>query len=211
MKLSERLEKIKAKLEELKKQDKEMMVFGAGDDKFYGTIGHHYELNPVLSEETVAAVEKKLDIKLPEEYRTFIKEVGDGGAGPAWGLFTLEKSYPADEFLKEYPDFCSMTCSYGDAYAEGIRGQKEKGAYYMEVVEGFGGYIKLSDYGHQMTAYMVVGGDEQVGKMWFLDEDGDQVKIAPMMKAGEDWQVSFLDWYEGWLDDSLAEVEKKKA
>jgi hypothetical protein len=210
MKLSERLEKIKAKLEELKKKDKEMMVFGAGDDKFYGTIGHHYELNPVLSEEEIVIVEKKLGISLPEEYRAFIKEHGNGGAGPAWGLFTLENTYPEEEFLKDYPEFCSMTCDYGDDYANGIRGQKEKlkDPYYMETVEGFGGFLKLSNYGHQMTAYMVVGGDQQVGKMWFLNEDGDKLQIAPMMKEGEDWQVSFLDWYEGWLDESLAEVSK---
>ncbi|MCC6643349.1 SMI1/KNR4 family protein [Candidatus Peregrinibacteria bacterium] len=210
MELSERLKSIKNKLEELRKKDKEMKIFGAGDDQFFGTIGHHYELNPVLSEEEILAVEKKLEIKLPEEYRAFIKELGNGGAGPAWGLFTLEKSYPEDEFLKDYPHFCSMTCDYGDDYANGIRGQKLKDPYYMEVVDGFGGFLKLSDYGHQMTAYMVVGGDQQVGKMWFLDEDGDQLKIAPMMKSGDDWQVSFLDWYEGWLEESFAELEKAK-
>jgi len=210
MKYLKRLEEIKAKLADLKTKDQEMKVFGAGDDAFFGMIGHHYELNPVLSEQEIEAEEKKLGIKLPEEYREFLLEVGDGGAGPEWGLFKLDNTHPNDEFLAKYPDFCSMDCSYGDDYAIGIKGQVDKDPYYTEKVEPFGGYLKLADYGHGRTAYMVVGGDQQVGKIWFLDEDGPDPYIVPAIQniPGRDWQVTFLDWFENWLDDSLAELKK---
>jgi len=213
MTIQERLKSIQKKLMELKEKDKDMTIFGAADDVFFNYPGHHYELNPVLSEEQVAAAEKQLGIRLPEEYREFIKTVGDGGAGPEWGLFTLRQSYPSDEFLKEYPDFCSMDCDYADDYANGIKkNHYDKGEMdYMEPVEGFGGYIKLADYGHGMTAYMVVDKAQQTGKMWFINEEGEAgPRIAPMMQniPGRDWQVSFLDWYENWLDDSLDELAK---
>lgn len=208
MTIQKRLEAIKSKLADLKVQDKEMKVWGAGDDLFFRTIGHHYDLKPVVSEAEMVAIEKKLGITVPEEMRAFYTQVGNGGAGPAWGLFQLEYTFPEEEFLKDYPQFCSMTCDYGDDYANGIKGQLDKDPRYMEKVEGFGGFLKLADYGHGMTAYMVVGGDQQVGKMWFLLEDGDVLQIAPMVKKGEDWQMSFLDWYEGWLEDCFKELKK---
>lgn len=215
MTILDRLKVIKGKLLELKEKDKGMTVFGSGDDMFFHYPGHHYELNPVLTEDQIVAVEMKLGIQLPQEYREFLKVVGDGGAGPEWGLFALGKSYPNDDFLKEYPNFCSMVCSYGDAYANGIKEHHlDKGeADYMEPVEPFGGYIKLSDYGHGMCAYMVVGGDQQIGKIWFLNEEGEAgPRIAPATQniPGRDWQVSFLDWYENWLDDSLDSVNLQK-
>lgn len=208
MNTAERLVKIKEKLETLKNKDKEMKVFGAGDDQFFGTIGHHYEMHPVLSEEEVLQEEKKLGIKLPEEYREFLLKIGNGGAGPEWGLFKLENTHPDDEMLKEYPDFCSMECSYADDYANGIKAHLDKDPTYLEPVEPFGGYLKLADYGHGMCAYMVVGGDQQIGKIWFMLEDGGTMQIAPAYQkvAGRDWQASFLDWYENWLDDSLANL-----
>lgn len=207
MNIDQRLESIKEKLALLKSKDKEMKTFGAGDDKFYGTIGHHYELNPVLSEEQIVAVEKKLGIAIPVEYREFLKKVGDGGAGPEWGLFKLENTYPSDELLQQYPEFCSMDCDYADDYANGIKGKLDKDPYYFEEVEGFGGYIKLSDYGHGLTAYMVVDRTQQTGMMWLMEENNG-IRIKPMTQkiSGRGWQVGFLDWYENWLDDSLAKL-----
>jgi hypothetical protein len=46
-------------------------------------------LNPPLAEDEVAAIEARLGITFPPEYRGFITRVGDGGAGPAFGLFRL--------------------------------------------------------------------------------------------------------------------------
>lgn len=221
MTIAERLVKIKEKFELLKSKDKDLKIFGAGDDLFFNVIGHHYEWRPVLTEEQIQATEKKIGVRLPEEYREFLKVLGNGGPGPEWGIFELDNTYPSDDFLEKYPNMISMDCDYADEYAIGIKTHHlDKDPTYMEPVEPFGGYIKLADYGHGMCAYMVVGGDQQVGKIWFMFEDGDVMKIAPAVKRvygtsstpamqkveGRDWQVTFLDWFENWLDDSLAQV-----
>jgi len=210
MTLKARITTVQDKLQQLAAKDKKMSIFGAGDDKFFGTEGHHYALNSALSEAEIVKIEKKLGIKFPKDYREFLKVIGDGGAGPSWGLFKVERSYPSDDFLKQYPEFCSMECPYGDDYANGIKAQMAEDGDYMEKVDAFGGYIKLSDYGHEMTAILIVSG-QQTGKMWFLNEE-DGMEIAPMVQniEGRDWQVSFLDWYENWLDDSWEELNAKK-
>uniref|UniRef100_UPI0034E04A8C SMI1/KNR4 family protein n=1 Tax=Streptomyces flavofungini TaxID=68200 RepID=UPI0034E04A8C len=61
-------------------------VFGA----YFKESGHRFELRPVLSEEQVARVERQDGVRFPDEYRSFLLEVGAGGAGPDYGLFTIE-------------------------------------------------------------------------------------------------------------------------
>lgn len=46
---------------------------------------------PVLTAEEVAEVEAHYGVTLPEDYRTFLMEVGAGGPGPALELSTLKR------------------------------------------------------------------------------------------------------------------------
>ena len=53
----------------------------------FGALEHAYALRPPLGEDGVSAVERKYGVRLPEPYRTFVRDVGSGGAGPGFGLF----------------------------------------------------------------------------------------------------------------------------
>ena len=44
----------------------------------------------LLRKEDLAAIERRLAVKLPPDYRTFLMHAGHGGAGPYYGLFCLE-------------------------------------------------------------------------------------------------------------------------
>jgi hypothetical protein len=50
---------------------------------------HRYRLRRPLSEKRVLAFEAAQGITLPAAYRTFLLSVGDGGAGPHFGLVPL--------------------------------------------------------------------------------------------------------------------------
>ena len=56
-------------------------------------IERHIHLNPCLGEHEVESFEAQYNISLPEAYRRFLLEVGDGGAGPPYyGLVPLAET-----------------------------------------------------------------------------------------------------------------------
>src|SRR5438552_14698202 len=55
----------------------------------FGESAHPYRLHPVLTEAEVLAFQAAHGIRLPDDYREFITRVGNGGAGPYYGLFKL--------------------------------------------------------------------------------------------------------------------------
>ena len=77
--------------------------------------------NPVLPLEELAAWEELAKAALPEDYRTYLTQLGNGGAGPAYGLYPL--SLPKDEIAR----FLRRPCIYSD-------GQEEK---FQDVVQRF--------------------------------------------------------------------------
>ncbi|MFF4344659.1 SMI1/KNR4 family protein [Kitasatospora sp. NPDC001540] len=62
-------------------------VFGARWQGF----GHDFPVEPPLSETDLAEAEKELGVSLPPDYRTFLLEVGAGGAGSFYGAFPLRR------------------------------------------------------------------------------------------------------------------------
>ncbi|WP_328956061.1 SMI1/KNR4 family protein [Kitasatospora purpeofusca] len=62
-------------------------VFGARWQGF----GHDFLVEPPLSETELAEAEEELGVSLPPDYRTFLLEVGAGGAGPFYGVFPLRR------------------------------------------------------------------------------------------------------------------------
>ncbi|MCA9068587.1 MAG: hypothetical protein KDA84_06675, partial [Planctomycetaceae bacterium] len=77
-------------LAEIKKNDPNLKVFGSRI--------HQYQLNPPLPITEVDEFESKYDITFPLDYRVFITEIGNGGAGPYYGLFPFGKYDALREF-----------------------------------------------------------------------------------------------------------------
>jgi hypothetical protein len=75
------MDQVKADLERIRQLDEKPIVFGADS--------HGFETFPTIDEATLLEFETIHGITLPVDYQRFLTEVGDGGAGPYYGIFRL--------------------------------------------------------------------------------------------------------------------------
>jgi hypothetical protein len=206
------------KIEKLDRLDAERRIFGAGF--------HDYQLNPCLDEETVSRLENKYGIHLPEDYRRFLLKVGNGGAGPYYGLFRLgehdggwgfcswEDGYllgdPAAPFLHQdrwnLPDtFWSeapqhqewMSEEESDEAYEAWDARLEEVYWAPSVMNGA---IPVCHRGCALRQWLVVTGSER-GNIWG-DDRVDWGGVYPLVTPGDE-RVTFSEWYVSWLDESI--------
>lgn len=214
----DQLGEIKRKLGLLAEADKDLRLFGA--DK------HKYALNPCLDEAQVREIEQKYGFELPEGYRRFIMELGNGGAGPYYGIDPLEKSFPTrimardpDLMSKPFPLtkelFVMRECLGSTTLDEYYERIETDDAYYDKIQRCVGRFNKprysqgalfICDYGDGITFLLVVKGKER-GNIWVDDRVGDNGAIQPVAaETAPDSRTDFLTWYERWLDVGLAMV-----
>ncbi len=93
--MSGQIDRIKGKIEQLKQLNKEFSLFGSET--------HQYELNPALSLDKIRHFETTHNVTLPGGYVDFLTKIGNGGAGPFYGLEPLEDTLYDDLHYKR-PD-----------------------------------------------------------------------------------------------------------
>lgn len=204
--MKKQLQRIKEKMKKLRDKDAHELLFGAST--------HHYQLNEPLTTAEVAQFEEDYKIQLPTQYKAFLTELGDGGAGPGYGLMPLqiavEKSaqigkpftYTADDpcMLEQCVHFnVEMEKNLSADKLEKLQADKEK--YIQEEYEkATEGIVFLSGQGFGMYDVMVVHG-EGAGSVWWFNF-ADEVGVIPyQLEHGE--PLGFLDWYELNLDAYL--------
>ena len=163
-----------------------------------------------LSEEEVEAFEKEKGIKLPEDYRRFITTVASAGTQPFYGLYSLidNKPKPAYEFNpiveKVFPYTIKNPFWVGKMTDE----EYEKFFNDDEDTSYMQGYIWLCTEGCGMESILIVNteDEETYGTVWFYDLCND-FGIAPIFNPKTQKPMSFLDWLEYWVDQTLKLAE----
>ena len=84
-------------LEELRLLLKEAHAVDASSKEF-GAQRHKYQWRSPASLGSVEKFEHEIGAALPKDYRDFLLQAGDGGAGPYFGLFSLEDVHNALEW-----------------------------------------------------------------------------------------------------------------
>jgi hypothetical protein len=156
----------------------------------FGSAKHRYLLNQPLTQSEVTAFEARYAVSLPEDYRSFLLEVGDGGAGPFYGIFRLDRSHLSarDDLL---PGFLAGEFPHAKPWNDvGDNGPDSEEEYFDPA--HICGSLNLS---HQGCGYMVrlVLNGPQRGTLW---EDGrcSDTGITPFAPG-------FAAWYLRWLND----------
>jgi uncharacterized protein (TIGR02996 family) len=169
----------------------------------YGRGKHKGLLNLTLSESELAAFETEHRVTLPEEYRTFLREVGNGGLGPGCGLSTLAEAVensPSRDLDKPFP------FSFHQDEEMRARRKEDRANQYPEHWEyAQPGVLWLArpmpDYA---SVYLVIAGKDR-GMMWCYGHECGWVRDALTSDEydGDAPFRSFFRWYEDWLDEIL--------
>jgi len=187
----------------------------------FGARHHRFVLNIPLPEPEVAAFEMAHRIRLPDEYRRFLVDVGNGGAGPYYGLFKLGERM-------DLRDLCSWTENDGvvgvpaepfphsgawNDLSGAPTEDDEEDVSYDQLMEEFedryfsphhmNGAIPIADLGCAHGHWLVVTGPE-AGNVW-CDHRSERSGIFPLTAEGRA-RVTFLEWYSDWLETALAKL-----
>lgn len=202
-KMNLQIGRIKEKLNKLKRKDSGRVIFGASK--------HRYKFFRTKTEAELIDFEERFKIRLPESYRIFIKEIGNGGGGPYYGLEQLEAGIFSDLDYKNEAGYIdpSKEFLFTEAWnldlnemAEGEDYSQREEVYYDN--KWANGLLRICNFGCGVSINLVVNGIEY-GNIWVDDRCNDG-GIYPDHYFGNTEKIDFLTWYELWLDQSLKEL-----
>lgn len=199
--------------------------------ELFGSNRHQYRLNPPLSKQVVNAFEKKHAISFPEEYKYFITVVGNGGAGPYYGLFRfgeqddlrdfckwedgslvgdLTKDFPHTQAWNLPQSFWDKAPNPGpetrleeeDRMNEEWDSQLDEKYWNPKIMNGA---MPICHLGCALRQWLVING-EQKGFIWG-DDRVDSKGIYPL-RDSRGGQVTFEAWYMSWLRDPKKAMSK---
>jgi hypothetical protein len=187
--------------------------------ELFGADRHHFVITPPLPEAEVAAFELRHHISLPADYRHFISHIGNGGAGPWYGVFPLGQMDGTDKDFHSWHEgdgfvgVLSEPFPLRDAWNDLSREPSEElidsnEAEYDRLFAAFenaywaaiDGAFPICHLGCALRIWLVVSGDE-AGKLW-LDRRADYRGISPLTLKN-DSVATFSSWYLEWLDDAI--------
>lgn len=219
------------KVLQLKKKLTQLAILDATFEVF-GSESHQYQFKPCLSNKDIQTFESRYNIRLPSEYRNFLLEVGNGGAGPGYGLSGLseiksedvisEKLYQENYEILSKPFPLTEAWNDLDLIVTNNTGSVTNNDAYFDD-KFIQGTLTITNYGCGIYAMLVITG-EQSGKIWIDDRTNDN-GIYPTslnfchafhdtnpddshLDSDQEQPLNFYDWYEDWLNRSLDQIRQ---
>ncbi|RKN85950.1 SMI1/KNR4 family protein [Paenibacillus ginsengarvi] len=191
------LDRIHTKLEKAMRKDTDLEVFGASS--------HRYKVQEKLTGKALEDWQAKHRVTLPEPYAQFLMQVGNGGAGPYYGMYSLEEatSYTDTNALAAkcalHP---GMSKEEWNQLAEPLISDENitDPEYDAARAKVLGGMLCIGTQGCEYDMYLVLEGKHRGRIVYTADFYPDH----PFFFVYED---SLLDWYERWLDEIILDYD----
>jgi hypothetical protein len=188
--------------------------------KVFGADSHGFVLNPPVKHSVITKFESRHQVTLPNEYREFLTQVGNGGAGPYYGVFKLGEMDDSfdhkrwkenDGFIGVLSEPFPHTKAWNDLppYPEE---QDDEDAYEAELQafddlywnpKQVNGAIPICHQGCASRNWLVITGAE-AGNVW-EDLRADEKGLRPV-KSKSRRRLTFFDWYNQWLEAAVAQL-----
>ncbi|WP_344622396.1 SMI1/KNR4 family protein [Kitasatospora arboriphila] len=205
-----------------------------GTGGVFGAAAHGFRLDPVLAPAEVEALEAQLGTALPEEYRSFLLQVGAGGAGPCHGVYPVHRTEgrwawsgdgadladldrTAEPFPAAGPDPEALAGLVAqrpdeesfedeDEYDTAMEEWDDRMGDLLWAADRTVGAIVLCHLGCGQREWLIVSGPEH-GRIW-SDNRIDDLDLAPLLDP-EGRPVTFARWYLDWLDEAEQYVRQQ--
>ena len=206
-----------SRMEELRAADSSRRVFGSGH--------HEYAHAAPVSEKEVQRIENQYGFEVPGEYRQFLTEIGNGGAGPGYGLWPIGFWDPTDSALEEWSSSWADNPGHSFPHAaawnlpESVWKKQPPSDANYETHDDFtavvdaaafakglaNGAIPIANLGCAIRVLLVVSGPQE-GQVWIDDRASD----GGIYPAPGDRAMTFVDVYEDWLARAEQQVSSGK-
>jgi hypothetical protein len=186
----------------------------------FGAEAHGFQMNAILSENEVVAFEQKHHVHLPADFREFLTTVGNGGAGPFYGIFplgemdnnfelrawqegdgtvgVLRELFPFQEAWNEISQMPEDDLADRDE-VEYERRMNQFEQFYLDgsLVNGA---IPICHEGCAIRIWLVITGS-QAGCLW-EDSRSEYSGLRPVTLSNGK-SATFGEWYREWLTECL--------
>ena len=188
------IQRIQLKLLQARETDAKFAVFGANS--------HQYQCNEKAAEQEILAFEQQHGIVLPSGYRLFLKELGNGGAGPDYGVYPL--GYRLDEFADGLSSL-RRPCILNPMMDEEVLIQLN---HYFDAEEEVSETLFLEEQSILWGGILPIGTPGCIGGHGLV-LNGEYAGCVIHVNLVRDWPLfrfylPFLDWYEDWLDKVIS-------
>lgn len=165
------LEELRRLLKKAKEADPSLKQFGAAR--------HKYKWNLPAMQKDIKQFEREIGVTLPDGYRNFLLQAGNGGAGPSYGLFSLKqvRSWLTWEVKPE-----EVPHLYPEMEAKEVKGAED----------WCRGCIPIGSQGDTYFTYLLVVGGNR-GRVVYVNVEYDSSWIFFPREP------DFLSWYTRWL------------
>lgn len=191
------LDRIKNKLNQAMRKDTAFSEFGSSS--------HQYRVKEKLTAKELADWQARNQVTLPEPFAQFLTEVGNGGAGPYYGIYSIEKAVSYTEsqaLLAESVLYPGMTKEEWNHLTEPLTNDEDIPDEEYDDVRNkvLGGMLCIGTQGCEYDMYLVLEGKHRGRIVYTSDFHPDH----PFFFVYED---NFLDWYERWLDEIILDYD----
>lgn len=179
-------------LEKAKKADPNYQVFGSD--------WHKYQLNPPVSMGEVLKLEEDFKIKLPPDYVYFLTQIGNGGAGPYYGLYSLDELRKKQYCTQQdhtLPPLIDVSLSR-EMWNELMEQMDTDDEIFVEIEKRVNaGVFVIGTQGCTYDNLLMCRGSES-GKIVYIDWNLES-DYPPVLT-----RMSFWEWYIGFFEDIIA-------